>query len=306
MSMEPSERTIVYGLVAACIVGIIIVGGFLFFAQGTIVSSQGFSELYFVDHQKLPNVIVENEPLSFLFTVVSHNKEPMNYSYEIYEGDQKIRSGVFTLPDEERLSGERGTKYNKTIDIENVTLKSTLNALDTPQISETQLTYNGGLSLFQTNDGNKETVTDPSRIYYPVTLPGSSSQSILSFDPHARETMHTTTINRKAIGNIKTISYATDSIEINGQRLSDTGYDISQSDWTINNEQGHISADVKTSTTSYRYNFEKIAVELYASPIDNPTEITRYEIHFWLVVTDNPSVTEVTNNQNTMLTQNSV
>lgn len=283
MSMEPSERTIVFGLVAACIVGIIIVGGFLVFAQGMIFSSQGFSEVYFKEHQKLPAVIEENEPLAFSFEVVSHNKDTMDYSYDVYAGGEKIRSGSFFLPQSDPV----GEKFTKNITIDNILLKSTLLRLNGSKISETRFTYDGGLGLLVPRDGNEpHPVIDPSKLYYPVRLPGSSETATLIFNPDASEMYQTTTTSTEKIGDLTTITDVKNAVEINGERISGVGYDIGESEWTIKNDHGIISALSKTLTSQYRYTFKKISVDVRASPVSNPDDSTYYEIHFWIVVED--------------------
>ena len=287
MSMEPSERTIVYGLVAACIVGIIIVGGFLFFAQGEIFSGQGFSEVYFEEHQKLPAVIYDIEPLSFSFTVASHNKETTDYSYDVIAGEQIIGSGSFTLPNDNPPNGDPKNRYNKTVFIEDVRLRSTLISLNEPVVSETQFTYNGGLGLLLPGDGTKpQVVTDPSKLYYPVRLPMSGESATLIFNADTHETFHTTTTSKQNKGDITTISDNEKAVEIKGQRISDVGYDITTSEWTVKNDLGTISATGNSSTQSYRYAFKKISVDVRASPESDPVDITNYKIHFWVVVED--------------------
>lgn len=285
--MEPNERTIVYGLVAACICGIIIVGFFLFYAGGQIFSSQGFSEVYFKNHQKIPTVINENESLDFSFEVVSHNKGTMKYTYDIYAGDHMIRSGSFSLPSTDIRNDDHQSRYNKSVIIDEIRLRSTLQTLNNSEVSETRFTYNGGLGLLLPSDGTKpQVVTDPSKLYYPVRLPGSNEAVTLIFNPDAHETFHTTTTSKTKMGDFTTISNVDKAVEINGERISNVGFDTSESEWTINNDLGIISALSKTTTIKARYTFKKISVDVSASPESNPDDITHYEIHFWIVVKD--------------------
>lgn len=290
--MDFKERPIVYGLIAACILGIIIVGAFVVFVGGTVFSNHGFSELFFKNHDRLPVVINENEPLSFSFEVASHNKGTTNYAYNVFTGDQIISSGSFVLPKENTPDNGADNRYNKTVSIDNIRLKSTLRDLGQPQISTTQFNYDGKLGLFaarQTDDSRSAplVMTDPSQIYYPFTFPGSNTPTALIFNPGKTETLHTTTMTKTKVGDTSTIGQNAAAVEIDGQRISNVGYDQSKNEWTINNDRGIISASANTTTVQYRYAFEKISVELHASPEKNPADITRYEIHFWVVVTDN-------------------
>jgi len=175
--MEPSERTIVYGLVGACICGIIIVGAFLIFTGGMFSSDSGFSELYFEEHQKLPTVINENDPVNFSFTVVSHNKEKMDYFYNVYAGDQIIRNGSFFLPQTESSNGDPQRNFNKTvIFIEDIRLRSTLIPLDQSQNTQTRVTKYEGTGLILSENKNEFQVSKNSSKLYLLVQPSSTMQ----------------------------------------------------------------------------------------------------------------------------------
>jgi hypothetical protein len=155
--------------------------------------------------------------------------------------------------------------------------------------SETQNTYNGGLGLLLSRDGSgAQVVSDPSYLYYPVQLPVGSDHGTLIFNPKNTETFHTTTTSRTNIGNLREVAQSKSAVEIEGLLISDTGYDLSQSEWTIQNNHGIITASSKTITEKYRYAAEKIAVEVKAYPANDPDSFTKYEIHFWVVVSDIP------------------
>jgi hypothetical protein len=295
--MDLNERTIVYGLIAACIFGIIIVGAFIVFVGGTIFGGQGFSELYFQEYQKLPAVINEGEPLNFSFTVASHNNENMYYTYNIITGDKIINSGSFILPKDDNSDSKTENKYNKTIFVDDVKLKSTLILLNTSQISETKFSYNGGLGLLLSPDGqNGQVVTDSSRLYYPVPLPVGGARGTLVFNPIKQETFITTTNSYSKVGDVVTVSQDPWGQMIHGQRISNTGYDFSQSEWIITNEHGVISASAKTITSNYRYAFNRISVELNSSSLKSPDKITKYEIHFWVIVATGTTQLDVLKN----------
>jgi hypothetical protein len=280
--MEPHERTIVYGLVGACICGIIIVGAFLIFTGGMFSSGSGFSELYFEDHQKLPTIINENDPVNFSFTVVTHNKENTDYSYEVFAGNQTVRSGSFTLPFTDASYGTNQQKNNKTVIIEDIVLKSSLMKVDESQVYETRITDYNGLGHIQSCNGRDSQATDSSKLCYAVQLPGSSGLTTLFFDPDAHETFNTTTTSKTTIGDINTIQNDDKAVEINGYRPSKVGFDVSEVDWTIKNDLGIISTSSKTTTTRYRHAFEKVSVNVSASPVSNPDKTSYYDIHFWV------------------------
>jgi hypothetical protein len=284
--MDQKERTLVYGLIAACIAGIVIVGLLLIFVGGTIFSGEGFSEVFFLGSEKIPKVIEEGKPLDFSFMVASHHNEKMDYKYNVFSEETLIQSGAFSLPNDNK---SQKNPYNNTISITNVKLKSTLTKITNTTITETQNTYNGGLGLLLSHDGSgTQVVSDPSYLYYPVQLPVGSAQGTLIFNPKNTETFHTTTTSKTIIGNLREIAQSKSAVDIEGFRISDTGYDLSQSEWTIQNNKGIITASEKTTTEKYRYAFEKIAIEVKAYPANDPDTITQYEIHFWVVVSENP------------------
>lgn len=287
--MEPIERKFVYKLVAACIAGILLVGLLLIFVGGALFPpGEGFSEVFFLDSEKLPTVISDGEPLDFSFMVGSNHNEKMDYTYDVIAGDSIIQSGAFSLPNDDILKSNR---YNKTVSITNVKLTSTLIKITNTTITETQYTYDGRLGLLVSQDGKNgsvnQIVSDPSYIYYPVQLPFTSDKSTLIFNPKNTETSHTTTTIKTIFGNLREIGPGKAAVTIGGMRLSDTGYDISKIEWTIQNNQGVITASSKTISEKYRYAFKKIAVEVKANPANGPYKVTPYEIHFWTAVRDN-------------------
>jgi hypothetical protein len=284
--MEQKERTIVYGLVAACIAGIVLVGLLLFFVGGAMFSGEGFSEVSFLESQKIPTVIYEGNPLDFSFGIASHHNEKMDYKYNVIVGDTIVRNGTFSLPDNDKSQKDR---YNKTISITNLKLKSTLTKVTNSTLTETQNTYNGRLGLLASHDGGgDQVISDPSYLYYPVQFPVGNDHGALIFNPKNTETFHTTQTSKTNIGNLREVAQSKSAVVINNLLISDTGYDLSKSEWTIQNNYGIINASSKTLTEKYRYGFEKISVEVEAYPVKDPDKITKYEIHFWTVVSEIP------------------
>lgn len=287
--MDYRERPIMYGLIAACIAGIVLVGILLIFVSGTTqFSGEGFSEVFFLESDKLPNVIGGGEPLDFSFRVASHYNKKIDYKYNVIAGNTIIKSGSFSLPNDD--DDTQKDRYNKTIAIADIELNPTIMKIpDATTSSETQSTFNGGFGLLPSHDGSgAQAVSDPSYIFYPVQLPVGENQGTLIFNPAKEETFHTTTTTKTIIGNLREIGQSKDAIEIMGTRISNTGYDLSQSEWTIQNNYGMITASSKTITEHYRYEFKKITVDVEAYPTNDPNTVTKYEIHFWVVVSENP------------------
>jgi len=68
-------------VIVASIAGILLVSGLVFFAEKP--SEKGFTELYFEDPDGLPTSLQVNESYKVSFTVVSHEKNPVDYVYRV-------------------------------------------------------------------------------------------------------------------------------------------------------------------------------------------------------------------------------
>ena len=75
------EDTLYNILIAISIIGIIVILVLIF----TTKTTESFTELYFEDHQNLPNEINLNEEYSFEFTIHNLENEKTNYNYKVYE-----------------------------------------------------------------------------------------------------------------------------------------------------------------------------------------------------------------------------
>jgi hypothetical protein len=96
-----NEKTVTYAIIAACIIGIVMVG---FVVLTNTSTKESFSELYFEDHTSLPTESVFGEPCSFTFTTVSHEVNTTSYTYLVSFDDRVIKQGTFTLAPEQRTS----------------------------------------------------------------------------------------------------------------------------------------------------------------------------------------------------------
>ena len=80
------KKTIVYAIIAACVLGIIVIGALVLYSS----TSEGFSELYFEDNQELPKIVNEGQDVGFNFTLVSHEKTPVTYKYNVTFNEEMI------------------------------------------------------------------------------------------------------------------------------------------------------------------------------------------------------------------------
>ena len=283
--MELSEKPIVFGIMIACVLGIIIVGGFIAVTNLTGVFSGGpFSELYFDEHTELPNVIERGEEINFNFTVAAHNNDPTSYAYKVLYGAQTIDAGSFYLPN---ASGA----YTKDIGITFTPKVSTLRLLPEPTaVSYTTLDTDATIGRVY-EDG----VTGAVLQYegYPVSLPIGPGTATLFFDEGQSEDFSTDSWTLEPVGDVFHAAQSETSIEINGEMPSGSGYDLTNSHWSISHSGDKTTGTSLSKTLRYRYIFKKVSVEVMACENGNPSNPTRYEIHFWLIVLEDKSIVQM-------------
>ncbi|MDM7934093.1 MAG: hypothetical protein QUS08_01715 [Methanothrix sp.] len=312
------DRSILYAIAAACILGIIIVGALVL--RGA--PSEGFSELYFEDPEGLPTVAEVGEPIDFAFVVVSHEERPTQYRYNVSYNKKTVLKGEFSLRPAKIEQNYIEGINKKTIKVRLIPNETSLRMMDKPADAESKMRYNTGLGTvytYGTGPGKINVVTSPkgySVILWgennttrqiDVDLPGtsakilvpgmsrSSSQDFLVFDTNKRETFRT---------NYTTIDQVGDStrlIPLDNGSLSSYGYTIKREIWNITNDQGNVDVLQRSITTNYRYEFKKVMVNVTsedsvvlgaeesrtASIATGENEIpSEYEIHFWVIVRD--------------------
>ena len=95
--MDFEDKTIIYAIIAACVLGIVVIGALVVFTWTSGAMSESFSELYFESPKDLPSVVDVGEPVDFTFSVVS--QELTETPIPIPSGmTTDPRSGMFTLP----------------------------------------------------------------------------------------------------------------------------------------------------------------------------------------------------------------
>lgn len=95
------EDTLYNILIAISIIGIIVILVLIF----TTKTTESFTELYFEDHQNLPNEIELNQEYTFQFTIHNLENEATTYNYKVYllidDQTQSIDSKSITLNNNE-------------------------------------------------------------------------------------------------------------------------------------------------------------------------------------------------------------
>jgi len=322
--MESDDKTVVYAIIAACVLGIAIIGAFVI----TSDTSGGFSELYFEDHTELPRMVEMDEDVSFAFTVVSHEKDETTYEYDVTYDNWPVKSGSFTLlPEDSVLAGEVPAKGNeKTINASIVPRESSLVRVDEPRVHVSRLRYDGKLGMVTgqgdgferlnivtspngysvvywgaNNTTHQIDVTVPDKLIFPVMLPVSGvpdHTGMLIFDPSAKEAFSTNSSSLKRVGD----PYSINPAELN--TLSNYGYTLRREEWEIENNYGNLDILRRYEDTDYRYEFRKVSVEVSSleseicglnetimgtqSVFGEAPVLYEYEIHFWIIVKEDP------------------
>jgi len=252
--MDGNKKTIVYAFAVACIFGIIIVGALVLTSHTT---DEVVTEIYFKDLDTLPSVVKIGDKIDFAFTL-SHEKKQTAYNYRVTYDGNDISSGSFS----------REPSSFKTINVSMTPKNSSLVQMTDPVVSLSEMKYNVALG----------------------TIVG-----LLIFDPKLKESYNISLRTVIPEGGQEVTSPS------DGQSLSNLGYTIRHDDWNIVNDRGNIDILHKNSSTIYRYAFKKVSVKVSstgseirgagesAKPAVGDTQTdSEYEIHFWIVVKEDP------------------
>jgi hypothetical protein len=248
-----NNKTIVYAIIAACILGIIVIGALVLYG-GT---SEGFSELYFEDPDELPRIVNAGEDVRFNFTLVSHEMTPLTYKYNITFDDELI--------EESNTSLEPGN--NKTFDIVFVPRNSSLIPFDMPRIAAftAKLNQSGEVRL---------------------PLSGSDEAFVtLNLKDTKIPAWNFTEVQR--VGSLDNLSMAEYS------PVSSLGYTVRKDQYSIIDAGELKTLGYALNVTEYRYKFKKVAVNVIPGGNEDQAgnqDDKAYEIHFWIIVKENPEM----------------
>jgi len=280
------EKTVTYAIIAACIIGIVVVAVLVFTYTST---SESFSELYFEDHTELPRIAIVGEEEEFAFTIVSHETGATSYNYTVSLDDEVFETGSSAL----------GPGENTTINVSLMCNNSSLVLFDNYTNTETSYldykkpfgllisTLSDQASIISAKDkytivysgdiaSDYQSTTDlDNKIVLPMNFPLTGvpdPTSVLIFDPRTEETFVTEHETRYRVGNLTNINI-TDSTPI-----TSLGYDTRKEEWTIHNDYGKITINKRVAVLQHRYQFEKVSVQV-------TSDENEYEIHFWMIIT---------------------
>lgn len=289
------NKTIIYPIIAACLVGIILIGVLAMKSD----PSEGFSELYFDNSIELPNVVNAGDNVNFNFTVVSHENEKISYEYKATYDNKLIKSGTFTL----------SPGMSKSIGVDFAPKNSTLFQVSDPKITLSDLSGNAlvgsissrgrttkltdivtspnGYSVINWNGNNSRQidVAHPGRISFPIDVSFdvfTNQTSMIILNPNAKEELNRSTKLILPMGNINNIS-SSDS-----KPTSTLGYGMKQIQWEIENDHGRIHIQQRNIETYYRYALKRVLVEVSPQVASLKGPKTQYEVHFWIIVKESP------------------
>jgi hypothetical protein len=291
------EKTVTYAIIAACIIGIVVVAVLVLTYTST---SENFSELYFEDHTELPRMAAVGEEEEFAFTIVSHETDVTSYNYTVSFDDEAFEMGSFVL----------GPWEDMTINVSLVCSNSSIVLFDNYTNTETSYlddrkpfdllisaisTIGNQVKIISSKDkytivysgdntSDYQSTTDlDNKIVLPMKFPITGLTdpiSVLIFDPLTEETFATEYETRRRIGNPNDIKID------NLTSISSLGYDTYKEEWTIYNNYGSITIAKKVTKSQYRYEFKKVSVQVTSGKDE-------YEIHFWMIITcPNPELSQ--------------
>jgi hypothetical protein len=257
--MEGDEKTIKYAIIAACALSVVFIGVLMM----TNNLDRGFSELYFEDHRELPAMVDVGEKVDFAFTVVSHEKETRDYTYNVTFGENVVKSGNFSLRPDENIS----------INVSLVPDRSSLVLFDIHRVGVFTAPLNGF--------GGK--------IILPLT--GASYGPEVGIDPSGAKDTVCNYSEVRRVGE-------PNKITVDGPaQISSLGYILSKEQGYIVDDGAHRTLKHLVREWEYRYEMLKISANVTSMNEaatadrnfgDDGDESDNYEIYFNLIVEEDP------------------
>ncbi|RJS83135.1 hypothetical protein CW713_04305 [Methanophagales archaeon] len=254
-------------------------------------TKEGFSELYFEEHEELPKIINAGEEPQFAFTIASHELNVTSYEYTVSLDDEIVEEGGFILGPGENITA------NVSFIPENSSLTFIRNLTTT---ESSHLIFSRPSTI---TSGSKNVESD-GRVLMPVKFPiaGDKNNTIfLKIDPNSSEE-YTFRYSAKEPVTETLICFDTSKSEKTpnciearyisqiGINLSDynilrnisifpqTGFDFINSTTIISSNYGDIRVSYEKNISEYRYEYKKVSVEVTSE------DGTEYEIHYWTIV----------------------
>ncbi len=275
------EKEVTYAIIIACIIGIFVVG---FLVVTYTTTKEGFSELYFEEHEELPKIISVGEEEQFAFTVASHELNVTSYRYIVSLGDEIIEEGGFVLgPDENITVNVSFVPTNTSLTfIRNVTTTESSHLI----FSRPAVIIHGSMNmvpikfpivgdknntiLFKINPNSSEEYTFRYNAKEPVT------EMLICFNTqNSKKPLNCVEARYMSQIGINLSDY---NILKNINIFPRTGFDFTNSTVIISNNYGDVRMSYEKTISEYRYEYKKVSVEVISE------DGTEYEIHYWTIV----------------------
>ena len=277
--MRLSKIVLALITVALIIVGLGLVTYFV--TLSPIRSSDEFTEVYFIDTNRLPKVLRVGEPVNVTFVIRSHERGTLNYTYLVFFGDKLIARDIVTLDPLQSVmiactfvpNSTTLILYDNSTSRSEVILPVSFYELYFLQLEKKYVPLapiGGNLSMIYSNrtfnliKGNYILVPSPLRPSAFLILPLSRLPLQYQY----------TDVHR--VGD-------PEHLVITESGLANFGYDKTITKYIVTRRSSNaITIQHYTQYIKYRYKFKKISVKVISG------KGTKYEIHFWVVVTGPP------------------
>ena len=253
------RRFVFLVVIIAATLGIVIISFFTYQAVVNPSEPGGFSEVYFENYDKFPNVIEVGTPSIFSFTVISHNPEVMDYSYSVSMEGVILDVGSFAV--------EPGMQ--KTVMVEYSPESPSLVLVD--KVTETDKL------LVDFREVSKDNRT----IFYPLDILGAANTGFVGLHIDKVERFNYSRSVKKDEHIPRLVSEPKDYFPLmpnTTNPLTNYGYNLIRTEWELLNTYGQITVLRSTTTTKYKYQYNNVSIQVI--PDDGMTQ----EIHFWVIV----------------------
>ncbi|MCW3128995.1 MAG: DUF1616 domain-containing protein [Methanophagales archaeon] len=259
------EKRVIYAIIAACVIGIFIVG-FLVVTYTTMKES--FSELYFEEHEELPRIINVGEKEEFAFTVASHELNMTSYEYVVSLDDEILKDGGFTL----------GSDENITVNVSFIPENSSLMLVD-------EVEHNWTLRIPQKIEPitflkSKNFTKIEKGLFFKGAIPLIDGEEISTFINLGELKEDIVLYNYTEFYRFGDINKLEPVNLTMGKDFSNLGYKRDIKRCEIKKDGENISLVYSNKNIEYRYKFKRISVEVTSE------DGTEYEIHYWAIIVE--------------------
>jgi len=127
---KKTKKAIHEAILIVLAAGIVITVAFNFMARIQIQGGEGFTELYFKDHQDLPEYLELNKTYNISFVITNHEQNITTYIYEIQSSVMNLTENVTIYPGGEKRIYLRMTPEEKAWVMEFTTSESYADKLE--------------------------------------------------------------------------------------------------------------------------------------------------------------------------------